>query len=307
MDTIRSMDTVKEQIYKQYKSILFGTAYRMLGSVSDAEDIVQDVFIHYFQLQTDDVRNEQAYLTKMTVNRCLNLLQSAKRKREIYIGPWLPEPLADRDYSRIIDPAVRHERIAYAFLVLMQKLTPLERAVYVLRETLQYDYETIADMLGKTEASCRKTFSRAKEKTEGDKHIPLLEPQTEMQDRFAKAFIQATDHGNFALLHDFLLEDVTLFTDGGGKARAALNPIYGLTRVRMFFDGLASKGTFAEGFEPLELNGETGLILRRDGQIAMTLHMEWGDEAPRVSKLYVVVNPDKLLRLNRSSPDTCQS
>ena len=299
------------QTYFRYRPMLFGLAYRMLGIAADAEDVVQDVFARYWQMDTDGIANEKAFLTKMTANRCLNLLKSARRRRETYVGKWLPEPLADNDGDeRYADPAVRRETIGYAYLVLLQRLTPLERAIYLLKETLGFAYADIADMLERAEASCRKTFSRARAKVEEDGRAdrPAAEARAEgteeARDKFVEAFLNASDTGNFKPLLSLLLEDVTMISDGGGKARAALKPIYGIGRVQAFFEGLSAKGAFKEGFERVAFNGEAGVALRKEGRITIVIGADWEPGGSRVRRLYVVVNPDKLTGFNRSSPGT---
>jgi len=291
------------QAYERHRSALFGLAYRMLGMATDAEDIVQDVFAQYMQSAKDDIVNEKVYLAKMTANRCINLLKSSRRKRETYVGEWLPEPLPDRD--RAADPAERRESIGYAYLVLLQKLTPLERAIYVLKETLGFEYADIADILERTETSCRKTFSRAKAKMEDEAAPPRQgEPTEEAKERFVEAFLRASDTGNFKSLLAFLLDDVIMISDGGGKARAAIYPIVGFPRVLAFFEGLSAKGVFKEGFERVALNGDPGLALRRDGRIANAICAEWEPGGSRIRRLYLVVNPDKLTKFNRKLPGT---
>ncbi|WP_372637197.1 RNA polymerase sigma factor SigJ [Cohnella sp.] len=285
------------QAYEQHRSALFGLAYRMLGMATDAEDIVQDVFAQYMQTDMDGIANEKAYLAKMTANRCINLLKSSRRKRETYIGEWLPEPLPDGE--RTADPAERRESIGYAYLVLLQKLTPLERAIYVLKETLGFEYADIADMLGRTEASCRKTFSRAKAKMGDDAVQPRQgEAAEETKERFVEAFLRASETGNFKPLLEFLLDDVILVSDGGGKARAAIYPIVGVKRVTAFFEGLSAKGSFKEGFGRMLLNGEPGIAQRMDERISKTICAEWEPGGSRIRRLYLVVNPDKLTRFN---------
>jgi RNA polymerase sigma factor (sigma-70 family) len=290
------------QTYERHRSALFGLAYRMLGMATDAEDIVQDVFAQYMQTDTEGIANEKAYLAKMTANRCINLLKSARRKRETYVGEWLPEPLPDGD--RAADPAERRESIGYAYLVLLQKLTPLERAIYVLKETLGFEYADIADILERTETSCRKTFSRAKAKMGDDAAPRQGEAAEETKERFVEAFLRASDTGNFKPLLAFLLDDVIMISDGGGKARAAIYPIVGFPRVLAFFEGLSAKGVFKEGFERVTLNGDPGLALRRDGGIANAICAEWEPGGSRIRRLYLVVNPDKLTKFNRTLPGT---
>lgn len=294
-----------DQIYTEYKPMMFGLAYRMLGSAADAEDIVQDVFSQFVQMDRGEVLNEKAYLAKMTTNRCINLLKSSRRQRETYTGPWLPEPMPDYDMLTRSDPAERRETIGYAYLVLLQRLTPLERAIYIAKDTLGLEYPIIAEMLGKTEISCRKTFSRAKQKMGQATERPMGEnARTKTQERFVEAFLRASDLGNFKPLLSFLKEEVTLLSDGGGKAKAAINPILGVERVRAFFEGLSAKGSFREGFEPVSVNGEPGLLLKRDGRVSMVLTVEWEPDLSRISQIFLVVNPDKLQLFNQNSPGT---
>ncbi|EGG34353.1 sigma-70 family RNA polymerase sigma factor [Paenibacillus sp. HGF5] len=294
-----------DQIYIEYKPMMFGLAYRMLGSAADAEDIVQDVFSQFVQMDRGEVLNEKAYLAKMTTNRCINLLKSSRRQRETYTGPWLPEPMPDYDMIKRSDPAERRENIGYAYLVLLQRLTPLERAVYIAKDTLGLEYHEISEMLGKTEISCRKTFSRAKEKMGRHSEGPVGEgTRTEQQERFVEAFLRASDMGNFKPLLSFLKEEVTLLSDGGGKVKAAINPILGMERVRAFFEGLSAKGSFREGFEPVSVNGEPGVLLKREGRVSMVITAEWEPDLSRISRIFLVVNPDKLQLFNQNSPGT---
>ncbi|WP_239618071.1 RNA polymerase sigma factor SigJ [Cohnella mopanensis] len=293
------MTNLFAQTYKQHQSMLFGLAYRMLGIAADAEDIVQDVFAQYLAMDTGAVLNEKAYLTKMTANRCINLLKSSRRQRETYTGPWLPEPMPDGGSGQASDSVERQENIGYAYLVLLQQLTPLERAIYILKDTFGFEYGDIAEILERTEQSCRKTFSRAKMKVGQD--TGALQPNEEMEEakeRFVAAFLRASDTGNFKPLLAFLLDDVTMVSDGGGKVRAALNPILGIGRVQAFFEGLAAKGSFKGGFERMVMNGQLGLAYRQDGRITRVICAEWEPGGSRVRHIYLIVNPDKLTRFN---------
>lgn len=283
------------QTYERYQSMLFGLAYRMLGMAADAEDIVQDVFAQYMQVDSTGILNERAYLAKMTANRCINLLKSSRRKRETYVGEWLPEPLPGGE--SVADPAERRDSIGYAYVVLLQKLTPLERAIYILKESLGFEYADIAGILDRTETSCRKTFSRAKAKVGDDSAAPLTgEVAKDAKERFVDAFLRASDTGNFRPLLSLLLDDVVLISDGGGKARAAINPIFGIRRVQAFLEGLSSKGTFQEGCERILINGEPAVLQRKEGRIVKVLYAEWEPDGSRIRRVYIIVNPDKLTR-----------
>jgi len=284
------------QTYERYQSMLFGLAYRMLGMAADAEDIVQDVFAQYMQVDSTGILNERAYLAKMTANRCINLLKSSRRKRETYVGEWLPEPLPSGE--PVPDPAERRDSIGYAYVVLLQKLTPLERAIYLLKESLGFEYADIAGILDRTETSCRKTFSRAKTKMEVDAATSQTSKASEdAKERFVDAFLRASDTGNFQPLLSLLLDDVVLISDGGGKARAAINPIFGIQRVQAFLEGLSAKGTFQEGCERILINGEPAVLQRKEGRIVKVLYAAgWEPDGSRIRRLYIIVNPDKLTR-----------
>ncbi|WP_276357994.1 sigma-70 family RNA polymerase sigma factor [Cohnella caldifontis] len=299
---------ITEQAYTEYKPMLFGLAYRMLGSAADAEDVVQDVFARMLRMEADQVRNEKAYLAKMTVNRSLNLLRSARRLRETYVGPWLPEPLPDHAPDVAKDPAERKEELGYAYLVMLQELTPTERAVFILKESLGFDYREIAGMLGRTETGCRKAFSRAKQKTEGRLPSAAMEVRhAESRERFVEAFLQATDTGRFEPLVALLLNEVRLVSDGGGKVRAALNPIVGADRVRAFFKGLAAKGRFRNGFRRVRIGGETALVMENEGRVEIAVCLEWEPGGSRVQTIYMMLNPDKLRSLTEAAGEHSRS
>jgi RNA polymerase sigma-70 factor (ECF subfamily) len=283
-----------ETLYKTYQPHLFSIAYRMLGSVTDAEDLVQDVFLHMDRLDTGQMTNLKAYLTKTTTNRCLNFLQSARKRREIYPGPWLPEPQinqSDQPAERI----VADETISYAFLVLLEQLSPVERTVFVLRESLQYDYNEIAEMIEKTEVNCRKIYSRAKQKLQNE--APLHPENAERVDHLAKTFIQATLTGNFEEFIDILTDDVVLITDGGGKVKAALNPIVTKQRVRAFINGISAKGSFLGEFHPVIVNGQRGILQVKDGRPLRVICFGLDSIQKNIQKIFIVSNPDKLKRI----------
>ncbi len=304
---------MQEHVYRTYKSMLFGLAYRMLGSAADAEDIVHDVFAQYLQTDKRDIANERAYLTKMTANRCINVLNSARHKREQYIGTWLPEPMPDEGWQDEASAQTeRKEMIGYAYLVMLQRMTPLERAVYVLREALRFEYREIAEILERTELSCRKTYSRARKAVGLDAggdgtglSKEYAKPdRVRLQYQFVEVFLRAADSGDFQPLVTYLKEEVTLVSDGGGKVRAAIKPILGLERVLAFLTGLSAKGRFEAGFRPIRMNGEPGLALVEARKCTMLISIEWEPDGSRIRHLYIIVNPDKLQRFNRGSLGT---
>jgi RNA polymerase sigma-70 factor (ECF subfamily) len=262
----------------------------MLGSVTDAEDIVHDLFLQ-LKLDTDEIKDMKAYLAKMTTNRCLNFLRSARKRREVYTGPWLPEPRVN-ETDQPLDKVVTDETVAYAFLVLLEQLSPVERAVFVLREAFTYSYEDIAEMLEKNEVNCRKIYSRAKRKLQNDR--PVHPEDTKHVDLLAKKFIKASATGNFEEFLELLTEDVVLVTDGGGKVLSALNPIVTRQRVSAFLKGVSAKGGFIGELLPVMVNGQEGILQMKEGKPIKVICFELDPKQKNIRKIFIVTNPDKL-------------
>lgn len=256
-----------EQLYREYKPLLASIAYRMLGSVAEAEDAVQDVFVAVSRQRELDLRHPKAYLVKLLTNRALNMMKAAPRQREHYPGPWLPEPIIAPDAQD--DPqerALRQEQLGYALLVLLQACTPLERAVFVLRESFGYSHSDIAAILDKGEAACRKIYSRAAAKI-GENRRPADNAALDgFIDRCLASFAQALATGKFEPFIQLLTEDAVMLSDGGGIVRAALNPILGRRRIAAFFTGIARKGSITGQFRLARLSGQRGLLLLREGR-----------------------------------------
>lgn len=285
------------QPYEIYRPLLISLAYRMLGSISDAEDIVQEVFLAYYQLDRKNIEHEKAYLAKMVTNRCLNEQQSARKRRETYVGNWLPEPdVSYSDYhpGNPADKLEQSESITYAMLVMMENLSAIERAVFVLRETFDFDYTSIAEIVGKSEANCRKLLSRAKEKLGSLPDTPVFHNERAME--LAGAFIRAAETGDTAALVGMLTEDAVMVSDGGGKVRAAIFPILGRERIAAFYEGLARKGIQPSSLDyiPVRVSGQTGLMLLQNGQAARVLTFQWDASGEKIDRIYLVMNPDKL-------------
>ncbi|MFB5931677.1 RNA polymerase sigma-70 factor [Peribacillus frigoritolerans] len=279
-----------DTLYKTYRPFLFSIAYRMLGSVTDAEDIVHDLFLQ-LKLDTDEIKDMKAYLAKMTTNCCLNYLKSARKRREVYTGPWLPEPRVN-ETDQPLDKVVTDETVAYAFLVLLEQLSPVERAVFVLREAFTYSYEDIAEMLEKNEVNCRKIYSRAKRRLQNDR--PVHPEDTKHVDLLAKKFIKASATGNFEEFLDLLTEDVVLVTDGGGKVLSALNPIVTRQRVSAFLNGVSAKGGFIGELLPVMVNGQEGILQMKEGKPTKVICFELDPKQKNIRKIFIVTNPDKL-------------
>ena len=270
--------------FESYRPYLFSIAYRMLGSAMDAEDMVQETSL-------------KAYLTTIIIRLCMDQLQLARRKREVYVGPWLPEPILTTTTAESVDPAERVDReesISLAFLVLLEQLQPFERAVFLLREIFEYAFAEIASMLGKSEAACRRSFSRAKQHLK--EHRPRFPASPETHRELLSGYFQAVETGEMTALQNLLAEEVTLWADSGGKVKgAALRPISGRDAVARFSVG--TKRFLPEGYqmEITEVNGQAALIIRVGGQALFVLTIEV--EEGHIQAIRLIANPEKLARI----------
>jgi RNA polymerase sigma-70 factor, ECF subfamily len=283
--------------FETYRTYLFSIAYRMLGSAMDAEDMVQETYLRYQAALPQTIRSLKAYLTTILTRLCIDQLQLARRKRELYVGPWLPEPILTAETPEASDPE-RHvdkeESIALAFLVLLEQLQPFERAVFLLRESFVYEFAEIASMLGKSEAACRRSFSRAKQHLRA--HRPRFPASRETHRQLLSGYVQAVERGEMQILMRLLAEDVTLSTDAGGKRKqAALRPIHGRDAVARFSVGTMRFLPEEYRTELAEVNGQPAVIIRAGGQVFSVLTIEV--EAEHIRAIYVMANPEKLARV----------
>lgn len=281
-----------EAAFQEHRPLLFHIAYRMLGTVSDAEDIVQEAWIRW-QRGGAEAEAPRAYLGQVVTRLSIDRLREARRAREEYVGPWLPEPLLTEPAGDAADvAAVRSETLRTGFLVLLERLGPVERAVFVLREAFDYDYAEIADIVGKSEAACRQILVRA------HRHMVSGRPRfTDRQanERIAMSFLSALAMGDLGQIERLLAEDAVYYSDGGGKVAAARNPIYGADRITRFLCGVMSKLPAGLERRPAYINGEPGVLLLIDGQLYGTMVVECADG--RVRAVHSVRNPDKLAHL----------
>jgi RNA polymerase sigma-70 factor (ECF subfamily) len=283
--------------FETYRPYLFSIAYRMLGSAMDAEDMVQETYLRYQTTPKDPIRSLKAYLTTILTRLCMDQLQLARRKRELYVGPWLPEPIRTAETPEAADPEKRvetQESISLAFLVLLEQLQPFERAVFLLREVFEYEFAEIATMLDKSEAACRRSFSRAKLHLASHRPRFPASPQTHRQ--LLTAYFQAVQNGEMTALKDQLAEEVTLWADGGGKVKqAALRPIRGREAVARF--SLGTKRFWPENarVELAEVNGQAALIIHAGDQVfsVLTIDVEEG----HIQAIRIIANPEKLARV----------
>jgi RNA polymerase sigma-70 factor, ECF subfamily len=270
----------------------------MLGSAMDAEDMVQETYLRYQATPQDSITSLKAFLTTIITHLCLDQLQLARRKREQYLGPWLPEPISTAEAPELADVERRvdeYETISLAFLVLLEQLQPIERAVFLLREVFEYDYAEIAAFLGKSEVACRQWFSRAK-KHLGD-HRPRFPASPETQKQLLTGFLQAVNAGEMTPLMNLLAEEVTFWGDADGKVKGApRQPIAGRLAVARFFleTGSVFRSALPEDFrvELAEVNRQPALIIRAGARTFFVLAIEV--EAGQIRTIRAVANPEKL-------------
>jgi RNA polymerase sigma-70 factor (TIGR02957 family) len=292
--------------YTQFRSLMFSIAYRMTGSVSDAEDIVQDAFLRLTLALRDgaSITSPKAYLATVTTRLAISHLRSARVRREAYVGSWLPEPLVTSDLGPTTapDPAERAEMsdsLSMAFLVLLESLTPTERAVFLLHEVFGYEYADIAEITGKSEPNCRQIFARARHHIDEGK--PRFEASRERRDEVARRFFDAVGGGDLNSLLELLAPDVVMIGDGGGKGQAVRHPTHGAERVARFMLGLfrraQKEGTYGE---LAMVNGQPGAVVYdAEGRVASVFALDIADGL--VQAVRSVVNPDKLQHLGPTS------
>lgn len=277
-----------------HRRLLFHIAYRMLGRVEEAEDMVQETLLRWHRSDTSGIREPQAWLTTTVTRLCIDQLRLARRQREEYVGVWLPEPVPD---DAAADPSLAADladSLGTAFMLMLEELGPVERAAFLLREAFGHDYATIAGIVGKSEANCRQMVTRARSRIGRAAEKPPT--ATEEAERLVREFVEATRTGELSDLMALLTEDAVLYSDGGGKVRAALRPVLGPDRIARMFIGLRR---FHTGGPPpvrfVRINGSPGAITTGgDGNLnAITFATEGG----KVKAVYIVRNPDKLTRI----------
>ncbi|MDQ3251114.1 MAG: RNA polymerase sigma-70 factor [Actinomycetota bacterium] len=281
----------RTEVFDRNRPLLFSIAYRMTGSVMEAEDAVQEAYLRWQQASEDEVRSPSSYLSTVVTRLCIDRLRSARVRREQYVGPWLPEPLLGEQAREIESKADLEDTLSMAFLVLLESLTPVERAVFLLREVFGYEYAEIAALVGKSEANCRQISRRARQSVAARR--PRFESSPQQEERLMEGFLQASLVGDMEALLAMLSEDVTLYSDGGGKTRAALRPIYGADNVARFLTGIL--GNIPPDFtvRQTRINGRPGLVgYFGDGSPQSVVSIEVSEG--RIMAIRLVVNPEKL-------------
>ncbi|MFE0459229.1 RNA polymerase sigma-70 factor [Kitasatospora sp. NPDC058965] len=291
------METAQDP-FLEHRRLLFGTAYRMLGSVADAEDVLQDAWLKWADVDRAGVQNPRAYLVRTVTNLALNRLTSARARRESYVGPWLPEPLLTS--PDVAEHAELAESVSLAMLVVLETLSPLERAVFVLREVFGYATAEIAETLGRTEAAVRQTAHRAKA------HVAARRPRfdTDAGERreITDRFLAACATGEASAVMELLAPEVTSWSDGGGVVRAARRPLHGPDHVARWLIGVLRKPEMTGvTVEHAWVNGEQALLFRApDGTVGGSLSLDLQDG--RITGLRAQLNPGKLAGLNLAEP-----
>lgn len=283
-----------ETLFDAHRTHLFAIAYRMLGSIMDAEDMVQETFVRWQQAaEPQAVSSPRAYLSAVITRLCIDHLRSARVQREAYVGAWLPEPLVMEQADDTAGMAALADSVSVAFLVLLESLAPAERAAFLLREVFDYSYDEIAGMVETSPANCRQMVHRARQRITSQR--PRFEASRPQQERLMRRFLQACYQGNMEGLLAVLAEDITLQSDGGGKVPAARRPIYGASNVARFILGIIRKAPPSAVFRPAEVNGRPGLISYIDGKPYSVLTFDSADD--RMQSIYIVANPEKLKHL----------
>ncbi|WP_327664908.1 MULTISPECIES: RNA polymerase sigma-70 factor [unclassified Streptomyces] len=286
------------ETFVAHRNLLFTVAYEMLGSAADAEDVLQETWLRWVEVDLDQVRDQRAYLVRITTRQALNRLRTMSRRKESYVGPWLPEPLLTTpDVAQDVELA---ESVSMAVMLVLETLSPTERAVFVLREVFDVGYDDVAAAVGKTPAAVRQIAHRAR------RHVDARRPRAVVSQRRARAavdsFLRALEGGDLQGLLDVLAPDVVYMGDGGGVKHAALRPIVGADKVARLLAGGLGRNTIPVAFGPATVNGGAGLTIHLDGELdsVVAVHVE----DVRITGIYVVRNPEKLSRTTSETPLT---
>lgn len=283
------MDSDAATTFEPHRAYLIKIAYRMLGSVAEAEDVAQDAFLRWSGVARDEIETPRAYLTRVVTRLCMDRLKSARAQREQYVGTWLPEPVVEEPAAELA-----HE-LSVALMVTLERLSPLERAAFLLHDVFELDFAEVATALERSEAAVRQLAARAREHVKDEK--PRFLASDEEAARLAGAFQTAMREGDVAVLSKMLASEAVLYSDGGGKRRSALNPIYGRDNILRF---LTAPKVLREGLEgimgvrPVWINGLPGFVIEHAAG-RETIAFEVGDGV--ITAIYSVRNPDKLRHL----------
>ncbi|MDM5247940.1 sigma-70 family RNA polymerase sigma factor [Lysinibacillus sp. G4S2] len=282
-----------EDLYKEYKNYCLSIAYYLLGSMTDAEDIVQDTFLKIKEHEKieKDITNLKAYINKMIVNRCMNELKSSRKKKESYIGTWLPEPILQEFNSEPLEKLIQADQLSYSYMVLMENLSPRERIAYVLSNALGLKHSEIADILKTTTVNSRKILSRAQIKMGRKSGKDLA---VNLQKNYIEQFILALSNGDIQGVTHLLSNDVLFAADGGGNVRTAINIIEGKERVSALISGISKKFFFGKSATTALINNQYGIVVTEGQKITGVFCFDWNSSTRTIKKIFYVVAPNKL-------------
>jgi RNA polymerase sigma-70 factor, ECF subfamily len=298
----RNIAEERLEIFHNHRRRLLSIAYRMLGSVTDAEDMLQETFIRWQQSSTVEIESPEAFLVTIISRLCINHLQSARVKREQYFGQWLPEPVLTGQAGDSYLNSDMDDSLSMAFLVLLERLTPVERAVFLLREVFDYEYAEIARILEQSQPNCRQILRRARQHLRHSR--PRFDPSPRQHEELLRRFLEASARGDMDGLLGLMSKEIVLYADGGGKATAVPNPIYGADNVVRFLVGARRKLLPTDLVRQVaQINGQPGVVSFLHGRPHSVLTMEVTDG--RVCNIYIVSNPDKLAQLPMLPPSPC--
>jgi RNA polymerase sigma-70 factor, ECF subfamily len=279
--------------FSHHRPLLFSIAYRMLGTVTDAEDMVQETFLRWQQTAKETVRSAKTYLATIITRLCIDHLRSARVQREQYVGTWLPEPMLTQQSDNPTDLMELADSLSISFLAVLERLSPIERAVFLLRDVFDYDYDEIAQMVGKSSTNCRQILKRAKQHLADQRpRFPVSQPQ---QEQITAQFLEASTKGDLQDLLLLLAKNVTFLSDGGGQVVAALKPIQGAMKVARMLLAIRRKWLAESVSRLVDINGQPGIIQYLDGNIHSVITFEIADDC--IQSIYSVRNPNKLKQI----------
>ena len=280
----------RTRLFDEHRPRLLALAYRMLCIRADAEDVLQDAYLRWRTVDIDEIESPRAWLTTVVTRLSIDRLRRARIEREAYIGPWLPEPLSDRDVPSPESALELEGDLSIAFLVLLETLSPNERAAFLLHDVLDEDYADVAEMLGKSQAACRQMVHRARERVTAKRSRFVVDDETRL--RMLRRFIDAANAGDREALKAVLAPDAKMISDGGGKAIAALRPLLGAERIAWLWFAVAKRSRERVIRKIVRVNGEPAFALYFDGRLHSVAVLETDGE--RVHTHYTIANPDKL-------------
>ncbi|AWS41782.1 RNA polymerase sigma factor SigJ [Streptosporangium sp. 'caverna'] len=302
-------DDTSTRVFADHRELLFSIVYNLLGNVADTEDVLQDTWLSWAPRNrasgAEEITNPRAYLVRIAVNHALARQGAIRRRRETYVGPWLPEPLLTDTVPDSAEPALRAESVSMALLVVLETLTPLERAVFVLHEVFGYPHTEIAGMLDRAPATVRQLAHRAREHVHARR--PRYQANPRVQRQATERFLAAALGGDLDALMQILAPDVTMWIDGGGKARASvLRPVHGRDKVARMIAGVTSRASEDLDVRYRTVNGDPSAVLFADDAPFAVMVIDLSPDGEQVSGIYSVTNPDKLSRI-QDTPEAVRS